>query len=127
MDAGHLLRVFRHDGFEDIPGEFRVSGGRRGMQKQTDKLPGHGILAGLGRVSGQAALELKEAGVPFVVADPGQAAARRTEERGYLWVQGDATEDEVLARAGIRRARPPVPAPPTPITSERDRRPGALG
>ena len=75
------------------------------MQKQIDKLTGHVILAGLGRVGGQAALEIKEAGVPFVVVDPGQAAARRTEERGYLWVQGDATEDEVLARAGIRRAR----------------------
>ena len=80
-------------------------GGRRRMQKQIDKLKGHVILAGLGRVGGHAALELKEAGVPFVVADPGQAAARRTEERGYLWVQGDATEDEVLERAGIRRAR----------------------
>ena len=80
-------------------------GGRRRMEKQIDKLTGHVILAGLGRVGGQAALEIKEAWVPFVVVDPGQAAARKIEERGYLWVQGDATEDEVLARAGIRRAR----------------------
>ena len=80
-------------------------GGRRRVPKQVNKHTGHVILAGLGRVGGPAALELQEAGVRFVVADPGQAAARRTEERGYLWVQGDATEDEVLERAGIRRAR----------------------
>jgi len=80
-------------------------GGRRRMEKQIAKLSGHVILAGLGRVGGQAALELKEAGVPFVVMDPSPAASRRTEERGYLWVQGDATEDEVLESAGVRRAR----------------------
>jgi len=64
-------------------------GGRRRMEKQIDKLTGHVILAGLGRVGGQAALEIKEAGVPFVVVDPGRAAARKTEERGYPLASGD--------------------------------------
>jgi len=59
------------------------------MEKQIDKLTGHVILAGLGRVGGQAALEIKEAGVPFVVVDPGRAAARKTEERGYPLASGD--------------------------------------
>jgi voltage-gated potassium channel len=79
--------------------------GRRRMDKQIAKLSGHVILAGLGRVGSQAALELRGAHVPFVVVDPGQGAARRCEEGGYLWVQGDATEDAVLERAGIGRAR----------------------
>ncbi len=79
--------------------------GRRRMDRQIDKLSGHIVLAGLGRVGGQAALELQEAGAPFVVVDPGQAAARRCEEHGYLWVQGDATDDAVLQRAGVGRAR----------------------
>jgi voltage-gated potassium channel len=56
-------------------------------------------------VGRQAAQELWESQVPFVVVDPGEAAARLADERGYLFVAGDATEDAVLDRAGIRRAR----------------------
>lgn len=81
-------------------------GGRQKMQEQIDKLRGHVILAGLGRVGRQAALELSQAArVPFVVVDPGPAAVRQAEERGYLVVHGDATEDAVLERAGVNRAR----------------------
>jgi voltage-gated potassium channel len=39
------------------------------------------------------------------VVDPGAAAARHAEEQGYLLLGGDATEDHVLERAGVRRAR----------------------
>ena len=81
-------------------------GGRRKMQEQVDRLRGHVILAGLGRVGRQAAMELSVAAkVPFVVVDPGPAAARQAEARGYLVVQGDATEDPVLESAGVSRAR----------------------
>ena len=75
------------------------------MEKRIDELAGHVIVAGLGRVGRQAAQELRAAQVPFVVVDPGPAAIRQAEERGYACVQGDATEDAVLQRIGIRRAR----------------------
>jgi len=81
-------------------------GGQRKMQEKIDRLRGHVIVAGLGRVGRQAAEELAVGGrIPFVVVDPGAAAARLAEERGYLIVQGDATEDAVLERAGVSRAR----------------------
>ena len=70
--------------------------GRRKMAKRIDRLEGHIILAGLGRVGRQAAEELHEARVSFVVVDPGEAALRQAEERGYLALQGDATDDAVL-------------------------------
>ena len=56
------------------------------------------IVAGLGRVGRQAATELAEAGTPFVALDPGPAAARFAEDRGYVHLAGDATEDAVLER-----------------------------
>jgi voltage-gated potassium channel len=62
------------------------------------------ILAGLGRVGRQAAQELQDAARPFVVVDPGDEALRQAEQRGYLALQGDATDDAVLERAGVRRA-----------------------
>jgi voltage-gated potassium channel len=79
--------------------------GRRKMERRIGTLDRHVIVAGLGRVGRQAAQELAEARTPFVVVDPGPASVRLAEERGYLILPGDATEDAVLERAGVRRAR----------------------
>ncbi|HEY7437702.1 MAG TPA: potassium channel protein [Methylomirabilota bacterium] len=79
--------------------------GRRRMERRIGELSGHVIVAGLGRVGRQAALELHEAGTRFVVVDPSEPAIAHAAERGYLALLGDATEDPVLERAGIARAR----------------------
>jgi voltage-gated potassium channel len=79
--------------------------GRRKMDKRIEALSGHIILAGLGRVGRQAARELAEARVQFLVVDPAEGTVRQAEENGWLCQQGDATDDSVLERAGVRRAR----------------------
>jgi voltage-gated potassium channel len=79
--------------------------GRRRMERRIRELSGHVIVAGLGRVGRQAALELHAAGTSFVVVDPNEPSIQQATERGYLALVGDATADEVLERAGIRRAR----------------------
>ena len=79
--------------------------GRRKMDKRIEALKGHIILTGLGRVGRQAAQELAEAGVPFLVVEPAEAMVRQAEEHGWLCLQGDATDDAVLERAGVGRAR----------------------
>lgn len=75
--------------------------GRLKMQDRIAGLKGYVVVAGLGRVGRQAALELQEAGVPFVVVDPSDQYA---EEHSFLFLLGDAAKDEVLERAGLRRA-----------------------
>jgi voltage-gated potassium channel len=79
--------------------------GRRKMERRIAELEGHVIVAGLGRVGRQAVAELTAAGTPFVVLDPSPASMKLAEDRGYLLLAGDATEDGVLERAGVRRAR----------------------
>jgi voltage-gated potassium channel len=79
--------------------------GRRRMERRIGEIAGHVIVAGMGRVGRQAALELHEAGTRFVVVDPDERAMADATERGYLALQGDASEDAVLKRAGIDRAR----------------------
>src|SRR6266508_2218105 len=79
--------------------------GRRKMDKRIEALHGHIILAGLARVGRQAGHELAEARVPFVVVEPSEVTGRHAEELGWLCLQGDATDDAVLERAGVRRAR----------------------
>ena len=79
--------------------------GRRRMERRIRELSGHVIVAGMGRVGRQAALELHQAGTDFVAVDSDEPAIEHALERGYLALVGDATEDEVLEQVGIRRAR----------------------
>jgi voltage-gated potassium channel len=74
--------------------------GRRRMQRRIGVMHGHMILCGWGRV-GQAIARRAGAG-DLVVVD---ASADRIAAIGGLYVHGDATSEEVLAAAGIDRAR----------------------
>lgn len=78
---------------------------RNRMQKSIDQLQGHFILAGMGRVGREAADELRHAKVPWVLVDPSEERTRDLIEAGGFAVKGDATEDEVLKKAGVERAR----------------------
>jgi voltage-gated potassium channel len=79
--------------------------GRRKMERRIETLTGHVIVAGLGRVGRQAVEELAAANALFVVIDPSPAAAEHAQARGWLYLAGDATDDAVLERAGVRAAR----------------------
>lgn len=85
--------------------QVRTGRRRRKMQKTIDELQGHFILAGIGRVGREAAAELAQAGVPFVVIDPGQKVEAFAQELKVPFLQGDATEDATLVAAGVKRAR----------------------
>lgn len=78
--------------------------GERKMQHKIDELKEHIIIAGLGRVGKQAALALKEAKEPFVIIDPSPDATHYAHQHDYLIISGDASDDEILQRAGIQRA-----------------------
>jgi voltage-gated potassium channel len=79
--------------------------GEKRMQREIDKLKSHIIIAGLGRVGKQAASELYESNIPFVIVDPGTEAQHFAHQHGYLHFLGDASDDEVLMKAGIGRAQ----------------------
>ncbi len=78
---------------------------RRRMQKQIDRLEDHYIVCGLGRVGTAVLQRVSEASLPVVIVevDPSRAAWARTQ--GHATVEGTATEDEILLKAGVTRAR----------------------
>jgi voltage-gated potassium channel len=84
-----------------------VSGRRaqRRMAQQIAELKQHFILCGYGRVGSTVARELEHTGIPFVVIDINQASLEAAMNEGHFAVDGDATRDEVLHKAGIERAR----------------------
>jgi len=79
--------------------------GKRRVRKMIDKLEGHIILCGFGRVGRGAAEELRKAGTPFVVIDHNDERVERAMTAGMLAVLADAGRDETLRDVGIERAK----------------------
>ena len=70
------------------------------MEQTIASMHGHVIICGWGRVGRAIGVELAEAGQALVVIDPDPEAL----EGAVHAVVGDATDDDVLRRAGIERA-----------------------
>jgi voltage-gated potassium channel len=76
------------------------------VDKKIAKLKNHVIIVGFGRNGEQAAIELAEHGVEFVIVDKrDNVVTRIRENRELLYIKGDATHEEVLEKAGIYEAR----------------------
>jgi len=88
-----------------LEGQFGITLGRRRMKTEIAKLKKHFILCGYGRVGREIARTFSEEGVPFVVIDNDENAVAQVGADGYLYLQGDATSDEVLEEARIETAR----------------------
>ena len=65
----------------------------------------HFIVCGYGRIGGMIAQDLHQQGVPFVILERNPERVREASNRGWLAIEADASREEVLARAGIHRAR----------------------
>jgi voltage-gated potassium channel len=79
--------------------------GRRRMLHEIDRMNGHYIVCGHGRMGDILCRELDREKVAFVVIEGDPQKAEMLVERGYRVVEGDATEDQVLGRAGVTRAK----------------------
>ncbi len=75
------------------------------LQKQLSQLKDHFIVCGFGRVGIGAVQSLVEANAPFVIIDNDPATKETVQEKDYPWVKGDATSEDVLLQAGIKRAK----------------------
>ena len=87
-----------------VEGAVRGYFERRRMRAEIDKLDGHHILCGFGRVGHQVAREFTLEGVPFVIIDSDPEKVEECLAEGYLATLGEASDDDILEEAGIRRA-----------------------
>jgi voltage-gated potassium channel len=80
---------------------------RRRMEKAIRKLHSHYIVCGFGRVGRNVAIELQATNHRFVAIDPDVAELEQflTRYPGLLYLQGDASDDDVLLRGDIADAR----------------------
>lgn len=88
-----------------LEGHFKEVFGKRRMETKISKLKEHFIVAGYGRVGRQVVAEFTRANAPFVVVEKNEDALERLQGSDTLFVRGEATDDHVLRKAGIERAR----------------------
>lgn len=89
-----------------LEGDFVKNLKNKKVSKRIEKLNDHVIICGYGRNGEQAALELTDHNQPFVIIERREnVVARIQEDPNLLYLQGDATNEEVLRTAGIDRAR----------------------
>jgi voltage-gated potassium channel len=86
----------------------RIWTGRTGllkMKRKISKLKSHYIVCGFGRVGEAAVEEFEKQHADFVIIEPNHDLCEKMAVKGYLFIQGDATREEVLLEAGIKSAK----------------------
>lgn len=88
-----------------VDGVFRNYFRIKRMQSKIDKLKNHVIVCGYGRNGKQAVQELKLHNVPLVVIENDTVHMEHLQDvDDILYIEGDATQDEVLLQSGLERA-----------------------
>lgn len=104
------LGVFTYSGFQFgqtlVSGDLRTFVEQRRMSRAIDQLSGHFIICGFGRMGATLCDFLHRRRQPFVIIDENpELMTEEMKADGWLFVEGDATQDEVLRTAGVARAR----------------------
>ncbi len=90
-----------------VSGEMALYFKNRKLMQELSKMKNHVIICGFGRNGQQAALTLKSHKVDFVVIENNLEYIYQwlVDDPSLVYVHADATEEEVLIRAGIEKAR----------------------
>jgi voltage-gated potassium channel len=91
--------------------EFFVAGHMTGLlderrrQLLVDRLWDHYLICGFGRVGRQVARDLRAAGATYVVIDRNPESLEAAAAVGIPYIEGEASDEQVLVEAGLERAR----------------------
>ncbi len=97
-----------------IEGEFQTYFRHYQVNKEIQKLKNHVIVCGYGRNGKQACDQLRSEGVRFVAIESNpQIITNMQMEEDLLFIEGDATKDEVLLEAGLESAKALITALPS--------------
>jgi len=94
---GSILKVITEGEMQKVMSDHR-------KQKNLSELKGHTIICGFGRIGQTVAHELAKADKPFIVIDRDTERVKMAEDHGYLTIEGDGGDEEILERANISRA-----------------------
>jgi voltage-gated potassium channel len=103
--VGTVLYSFTLIGARVIEGTLHNPWERRRVTNMLKQLENHFIVCGYGRIGSIIVEEFTRQHVPHVVIERDPERLRTLTEAGHLVVEGDASSEEVLGKAGVARAR----------------------
>ncbi len=88
-------------------GEMAVYFKKRKLMQSIEQLNNHVIICGFGRNGQQAALTLRTHKVSFMVIENNLSNINQwlDEDPSLIYINGDATDDDILIKAGIKKAK----------------------
>ena len=86
-------------------GQFQRILGRKKVEKMVGALKDHYIICGFGRMGSLICKEFTARPLQFVVVEKNTEVIEKLKEDGYLFLHGNATDDDTLLKAGIKRAK----------------------
>ncbi|MEN8139698.1 MAG: potassium channel protein [Thermodesulfobacteriota bacterium] len=105
VGVGYVMVLFREITESVVVGGVQNIIGKRKMTKQQESLKDHYVICGFGRIGQVICKILQDNGRNFVVIEKDEGELSEIEELGYLAIQGNATHDNCLIKAGVERAR----------------------
>ena len=88
-----------------VSGEIGGTLGRQRMDRKLAELTGHAIICGYGRMGRLVCSEFSSLGRPFMIVDQQASVLDDFRVPHGIPLQGDATDDHVLRKAGVERAK----------------------
>ena len=89
-----------------VEGVFRNSYKDNKVKRKIDKISDHVVICGYGRNGRQATIELMQHKVPTVVIEKNSEIVQSLRETpGMLYVEGDASDEEILKQANLQDAK----------------------
>lgn len=89
-----------------VGGEYKEHLKEYKLMKATNELKNHVIICGFGRVGRQVAKDIMHSEIPFVVIDQNKEHIDESKHQfDFLFLHGNSTNDEILEKAGILRAK----------------------
>ena len=96
--TGALVQLLTFSQIQQLLGANRV-------KTDINRLKGHVIVCGFGRIGVMLAKDLAAGGAAFIVLERNEARLGQARNLGYLCWQGDATDEDALRAVGVERAR----------------------
>ena len=87
-----------------VLGELKQKMEERKMHRDLKSLKDHFIVCGAGKMGRSVSERLEESGKEFIVIESDERKIDYLKKRGWLYLQGDATKDDILQKAGIDKS-----------------------
>ncbi|MCB9832201.1 MAG: potassium channel protein [Planctomycetes bacterium] len=77
----------------------------RRRRRMVDQMDNHVIICGYGQMGRSVAANLTREQIPFMIIERDELAAEQARQKGLVCLDGNASEEGILEKAGIERAR----------------------